>query len=264
MEQLPSKSFARTRWAKLALAVVAPVAFFALLEAGLRAGGFGRDTRFFIPDGAPGMYRTNPRFTEMFFPASFGLKPVNFRLPKHKPDGSVRIFVLGESAAMGVPEPAFAIAPQLQAQLRAVHPGTRIEVFNLGVTAINSHAIVEIARQAVDFGPDLLVIYMGNNEVVGPYGASSVVTSGTPPRALIRAGVLLRSTRAGQLLQRAIAVLRPSEGEFREWGGMEMFAGQTVAAADPRLEAVRANFAANLDAILSLAGDRDIKTVLSK
>jgi hypothetical protein len=198
---------ARSLWLRLGLAVAAPLVFFAALEVGLRLGGFGRDTRFFIPDEQPGVYRTNPRFTELFFPASFGLKPVNFRLTKEKPAGAVRVFVLGESAAMGVPEPAFGLAAQLRAQLRAVRPGERIEVFNLGVTAINSHAIVEIARQAVLFEPDLLVIYMGNNEVVGPYGVSSVVTAGTPPRALIRAGLRLRQTRTGQLLQRVVGAV---------------------------------------------------------
>src|SRR3954471_11415298 len=155
--------------AKLALAVVFPVLIFALLETGLRLGGFGQNTDFFIPDEAPGVYRTNPHFTERFFSASFGLKPVNFRLRREKPAGSYRVFVIGESAAMGVPEPAFALAPQLQAQLRAAAPGKSIEVFNLGVTAINSHGILPIVRQAVAFQPDLLVVYMGNNEVVGPY-----------------------------------------------------------------------------------------------
>jgi tetratricopeptide (TPR) repeat protein len=262
-DQRPPGNLAATRLAKLAMAVVVPVVFFACVEAGLRLGGFGRDTRFFIPDETPGMYRTNPRFTEMFFPASFGLKPVNFRIAKQKPAGTVRIFVLGESAAMGVPEPAFAIAPQMRAQLRAVRPGERVEVISLGVTAIDSHAIVEIARQAVEFDPDLFVVYMGNNEVVGPFGASSVVTGGTPPRALIRAGVLLKSTRTGQLLQRAIGALRSSGGAFREWGGMEMFTGKAVAVDDPRLDPIRANFSANLDQILSIASDHDIKTVLS-
>ena len=35
--------------AKLGLAVVAPLAFFALFETGLRLAGFGRNTDFFIP-----------------------------------------------------------------------------------------------------------------------------------------------------------------------------------------------------------------------
>ncbi|HYC70264.1 MAG TPA: hypothetical protein VEB66_03595 [Opitutaceae bacterium] len=253
----------RAFWPRVLLAVVVPLAFFALLEGGLRLGGFGRDPRFFIPDAQPGQWRTNPRFTETYFPASFGLKPANFRLTKRKAPGTTRIFVLGESAAMGVPEPAFGLAPQLQAQLRAARPDEKVEVFNLAVTAINSHVVREIARQAVDFEPDLLVIYLGNNEVVGPYGPSSVVTVGVPPRWLIRTSLALRSSRTGQLLERIVGVFRPRGAEFKEWGGMEMFAGKTVATDDPRLGRVYEHFAANVAAILELAAERGIKVVLS-
>jgi tetratricopeptide (TPR) repeat protein len=248
---------------RLALGLGSPLLFFVALEGTLRLGGFGWSTDFFIRDEPAGMYRSNPRFTELFFPASFGLKPVNFRLSKTKPAGSFRVFVVGESAAMGVPEPAFSLAPQLQAQLRAAAPDRRIEVYNLGVTAINSHAVLRIVRQAVEFQPDLLVIYMGNNEVVGPYGPGSVVTGRMPPLWLIRLGLWVRSTRTGQLVQRAVAAVRPAGRGFRDWRGMEMFARNTVEAGDPRLTAVRANFAANLGDMLAAARQAGVRVVLS-
>lgn len=249
--------------AKLGLALVAPLVFFVLLEAGLRVADVGRNTDFFIPDDQPGIYRTNPRFTELFFPASFGLKPLNYRLPKIKPAGSFRIFVLGESAAMGVPEPGFAIAPQLRAQLRAAYPSKNFDVYNLGITAINSHVIRQIARQAVQFQPDLFVIYMGNNEVIGPYGPGSAVTDTLLPLSLIRASIWVRSTRLGQLLERALRGLGRVGRDFKEWRGMEMFADKTLRADDPRMEAVYRNFSANLAEILDFARDQGIKTVLS-
>lgn len=248
---------------KLGLAVGMPLLLCGTLELGLRVGGFGSDLGFFIRDEQPGMVRTNPHFTELFLPASFGLKPVNFRLAERKPADTVRLFVLGESAAMGVPEPGFGLAPQMRARLQTAFPGRKIEVWNLGVTAINSHAIVEIARAALRLQPDLFVVYMGNNEVVGPYGASSIVTGRPLPLRLIRASVWLRSTRSGQLLQRAVGALGRGAGGFKDWRGMEMFAGQGVRADDPRLSAVYSNFAANLDTILGLARDAGVKTVLS-
>jgi tetratricopeptide (TPR) repeat protein len=247
---------------RLLLAVAIPAAFFALLEGGLRVGGFGRDPRFFIPDEAAGMWRTNPRFTESFFPASFGLKPLNFRLPRQKPAGVKRVFVLGESAAMGVPEPAFALAPQLEAQLRARLPGVRVEVHNLGVTAINSHVVARIADEALEFEPDLLVVYLGNNEVVGPWGPGSAVTGGSPPRWLIRTALAVKSTRVGQLLE-WLAAQVGGTGAPREWGGMEMFRDRLVPGDDPRLERVAAHFAANLGDILASARDRGVPVVLS-
>jgi len=249
--------------ARIALAVGVPLLLFAAAEGTLRLAGFGHPADFFIPDETPGVFRTNPWFTNQFFPPSFGLKPLNFRLPKQKPAGVIRVFVVGESAAMGVPEPGFGLAPQLRAQLRAAYPGRAITVYNLGVTAINSHAILPIVRQAVEFQPDLLVIYMGNNEVVGPYGPGSVATTGVPTQVVIRANLFIRRLRLGQLVQRALQALGPTGAALKEWRGMEMFARNTVPASDPRLEVAYANFSANLDAIIALATRTDTKVVLA-
>ena len=254
-----------TWWAKLLLAFAAPVLCLGGLELGLRLFDVGRNPAFFIPDhGQPtGTYRSNPRFTELFFPASFGLKPVNFRLTQPKPAATTRIFLIGESAAMGVPEPGFGMAPQLQALLRQAQPDRSIEVFNLGITAINSHAILPIVRQAVEFAPDLLVFYVGNNEIVGPYGPGSAITDSLPPLPLIRASIWVRSTRTGQLLQALIARLGAATASFREWGGMEMFAQKTVTIDDPQLAQAHRNFARNLEDMLRVATDAGVPSVLS-
>jgi tetratricopeptide (TPR) repeat protein len=248
---------------RLALAVGVPFFLFGGLELGLRLGGYGRPSDFFIPTAEPGIFRTNPHFTDVFFPASFGLKPVNFKLPLEKPPGELRVFVVGESAAMGVPEPGFGLAPQLQAQLRAAWPGRPIRVCNLGITAINSHAIAPIVRQAVKFHPDLLVVYMGNNEVIGPYGPSSVATGKMLPRSLIHLSLGLRRMRLGQLLGAVLQRLRPSGTTFKDWRGLEMFAGKVLPADDPQLDEVYGNFAANLDDILDAAHAAEVKVVLS-
>ncbi len=248
---------------RLALAVGVPLFLFGGSELTLRLAGYGQPADFFIPTAEPGIFRTNPHFTDAFFPTSFGLKPVNFKLPLKKPPGELRVFVVGESAAMGVPEPGFGLAPQLQAQLRAAWPGRSIRVYNLGITAINSHAIVPIVRQAVKFHPDLLVVYMGNNEVIGPYGPSSVATGKMLPRSLIHLSLWLRRLRLGQLLAAGLQNLRPSGAAFKDWRGMEMFAGKVLPADDPRLDEAYGNFAANLDEILDMARAADVKVVLS-
>jgi predicted Zn-dependent protease len=229
----------------------------------LRLTHFGRQTDFFIRDETAGFYRTNPRFTELFFPASFGLKPFNFRLSKKKPAGSVRIFVVGESAAMGVPEPGFGLTPQLQAQLRAAYPGREIHAYNLGITAINSHVIRRIVSEALSFDPDLFVIYMGNNEVVGPFGPSAVVANQMLPRPLIHLRLWLKASRIGQLIERIEFALTPRGHGFQDWRGMERFAGNTIAPTDPRLERVYENFSANLHDILETATAHGAKVVLS-
>ncbi|HVT73720.1 MAG TPA: hypothetical protein VHD61_11315 [Lacunisphaera sp.] len=260
----PSRVGSPRYWlARLGLSLGVTVGVFAATELVLRLAGFGRPAEFFIPDEKPGWFRTNPWFTNTFFPPTFGLKPVNFRLPKQKPAGEFRVFVVGESAAMGVPEPGFGLAPQLRAQLQAAWPGRHVAVYNLGLTAINSHAIVPIVRQAAEFAPDAFVIYMGNNEVVGPFGPSSVTTQGVPPRALIKLDLFVRRTRVGQLVQRAIQAIGSAGAGRKEWRGMEMFARNAIPAGDPRLAAVYANFAANLHEIVADARAAGAKVVLS-
>lgn len=245
------------------LVLLAPALFFAALEGTLRLAGFGRDTSFFIPDDDPAYVRTNPRFTALFLPAGFDLRPLNYRLARRKPPGTVRIVVLGESAVQGIPSPAFGLAPQLRALLRARYPDRNIEVVNAGVVAINSHVVHRIARDAARLDPDLFVVYLGNNEVVGPYGPGCSYLSTMPPRGVIRASVAVKATRTGQLLAAAAGRLAgANRAPEQPWGGMAMFENHAVHGDDPRLGRTYANFEANLRDIIAVAEDAGAKTVL--
>ncbi len=248
---------------RLVLLVAAPVVFLCALEGALRLAGFGKPASFLIPDGSPGFYRTNPGFTAPFIPASFGIAPLNFRIRRHKEPNTVRVFVMGESAAQGMPEPGLGFAAQLKVQLKDRFPGKVVEVFNMGITAINSHVVYQIARQVAGFEPDLLVVYMGNNEVVGPYGPGCAYMSANPPLWLIRASVRIRGTRSGQLFLRLLSMVSPARERAQEWRGMETFSKDSVRGDDPRLEAVYRNFSENLRDIVALAGKAGIRTVLA-
>jgi tetratricopeptide (TPR) repeat protein len=247
---------------RAALAVAVPVAFVLALEFGLRLAGYGRPATFLIPDDKPGYFRTNPEFARLFLPGSFDLRPLNIRVSGHKEPNTVRIVVLGESAAQGVPVPSFAFAPQLRAQLRARYPGKLFEVINTGIVAINSHVVYQIARELARFEPDLYMVYMGNNEVVGPYGPGCAYLSQMPPLWLIRASVYVRSTRTGQLLSSIVGALSPPGRHPAEWGGMSMFVDSAVAGDDPRLETVYRNFEENLRGVVSAASGAGAKTIL--
>lgn len=117
-----------------------------------------------------------------------------------KPSGTFRIFLFGESAAEGDPDPSFGCGRYLQALLRDRYPGTDFEVICTAMTAIDSHVILPIARECARRNGDLWIIYMGNNEMVGPFGASAAFSSRAPPLALARAVIALKRTRLGQLL----------------------------------------------------------------
>jgi tetratricopeptide (TPR) repeat protein len=249
-------------WSKrLGLAAAAPVAFLLLLEGTLRLTGFGTSTDLFIPDSEPGYVRTNPHFTDPFIPHAFGIGPLNFRIQRHKDPNQLRIFVLGESAAQGIPDPGFGFAAQLQAQLSG-SAGKSVQVFNLGITAINSHVVYQAAKQALAFEPDLLVVYMGNNEVVGPYGPGCTYLSASPPLWLIRSSTWVKGTRTGQLMGLVFSKFGGSGRKAVEWKGMETFSESAVRADDPKLEVAYRNFESNLSDILDMAAKAGVKVTL--
>ena len=226
---------------RLTAMIVAPVLFIAVLEAGLRLGGYGYPTTFFIGPNADGVYTPNPRFGWRFFPRPLARSPIPSLLSA-KPAGTVRIFVLGGSAAQGMPNYSFSFGRILEVMLRERYPDVKFEVVNTAMTAINSHVVLEIARDCAAHQPDLFVVYMGNNEVVGPYGPGTVFQQWSPSLKFIRANVWVKSTRIGQLFDGAIHYLHAKDGSPASWQGMEMFLGNQIAADDPRLEAVYSNF----------------------
>jgi len=250
-------------WFFRALALVGiPALAFLGLEGGLRLAGYGQPVSFLIRDDKPGYFRTNPDFVSWFLPSNFDLRPLNYRVSERKRPNTVRIVVLGESAAQGIPVPAFAFAAQLRALLRARYPGRDFEVINTGIVAINSHVVYQVARELSRFSPDLFIVYMGNNEVVGPYGPGCAYLPEMPPLWVIRLSVFVRSTRTGQLVTELVSRIRAGRGKPAEWGGMSMFVNNAVRGDDPRLETVYANFEANLRDIVRVARGAGAATLL--
>ena len=251
------------RWRfRLAAMTVVPVLFFAVLELGLRAFGYGYPTGFFVRiDGRDG-YTTNQQFGWRFFPPAIARVPAVCELPADKADNGYRVFVLGSSAAMGTPEPAFGFARMLKAMLEGEYPRGKFEVVNAAMTAVNSHVVLPIARDCAHQNADLFVVYMGNNEVVGPYGCAGAFARFSPKLSAIRASIAVKTSRIAQLLEQGIRRWAKQDETFTEWKGMETFAGNRVAFDDPRLQKVYSHFRANLAEICDLAGKSRAKIIL--
>jgi hypothetical protein len=179
-----------------------------------------------------------------------------------KSTDTYRIFILGESAAQGDPEPAYGAWRYLEMLLRERFPGQRFEVVNVAVTAINSHVILSIARECAQYQGDLWIVYMGNNEMVGPFGAATVFGTRAPPWWSVRMNLGAQQTRVGQLLT---ALTRKSEDKSAgsSWRGMQMFLEHQLAPDDPRREVIYRNFQKNLNDILDAGLNSGAKIVLN-
>jgi len=246
-------------WIFRALAMVLPpLLLVGGGELALRGCGVGEDLSFVrkVED----RWVDNPRFGRLFFPAQLSRSALPFAVPVERPRDSLRVVVLGGSAAMGIPEPAFGPTRQLRLLLEEEHPGRHVEVLNTAITAINSHVVLRIAEDMFRVDPDLLVLYLGNNEVVGPYGAGTVLAPLSGNVRLIRWGIAWRASRWGQLLARAAP--DPASDLPASWRGMEMFVRNRVHPTDPQLETVRANYRANLRTLFARAAARGIPVVV--
>lgn len=246
-------------------AVGLPLLFLVALELGLRLVGFGHATAFLLPDRISGqeVWISNPRFGWRFFGAQQARTPLTVSIPKRKPPETVRVFVYGESAAYGDPQPDFGLPRVLQALLSERFPRTRFEVVNAAMTAINSHVALPIARDCAKADGDIWVIYLGNNEVVGPFGAGTVFGSQTPSLATIRATLVLKQTRIGQLLDAAVHRLKSPPADKAEWGGLAMFMDNQVSWNDARLAKTYDHFERNLRGVIAAGRKAGVGLVVS-
>src|SRR5205807_5952485 len=100
---------------------------------------------------------------------------------------------------------------------------------------------------------DFWVLYIGNNEVVGPFGAGTVFGPQVPPLPFIRATIALKETRIGELLAGAgDSFLQDKSLAGRSTIGLDLFLQHQVRQDDPRMQKVYDHFAGNLKGIVQI------------
>lgn len=197
----------RKRFAFRVVALALPVLVFGLIEVSLRFAGYGGyppmlqrigpvaggDLIIADQGGAASWFFANPkRAGENELHAFLDPKPTN----------AVRIFCVGESAMQGYPQPRhLASSSFLQAMLQDVWPSREVEIINLGTTAVASFPVLGIMTEALEFQPDLIVIYTGNNEFFGTYGVASSGRAGSHPW-MLRGNRILHSLALVQAIGR--------------------------------------------------------------
>jgi hypothetical protein len=109
--RMPAVSLSPARkWTfRMVALVVLPLLLLGGVEAALRLAGYGYPTSFFkkVRVGQNDFFVNNLDFSLRFFPPQLARWPDPFIFPATKPPDTVRIFIFGESAAMGDPQPAY-------------------------------------------------------------------------------------------------------------------------------------------------------------
>jgi tetratricopeptide (TPR) repeat protein len=253
------------RWCFRFVALLIPLFVLALLEITLRFSGYGYPTHFLLADRLKGqkVLRDNQQFGWRFFPAAIARTTRPVVLLSVKPPQTCRIYVFGESAAFGDPSPAFGLPRVLEVLLRNRYPSVHFEVVNAAMTAINSNVILPIAQDCARADGDIWVLYMGNNEVVGPYGGGTVFGPQVPSLPSIRASIWFKATKISQLLVGLRESLGKKKSSQPSNVSLELFLDQKIRHDDPRMEKVYAHFARNLADILETGTHAGAKIVVS-
>ena len=174
----------------------------------------------------------------------------------------MRLFALGGSTLVGFPNaPGLDFPRFLEVMLADAFPRRRFEVVNCGITAVNSHCVLDFAREVLDYDPDLLVVYMGHNEFVGPYGPTTPFVRAGGSRWLIRGHMQLERSRlyhgAKELLFRLSSLVGREPPRF----GLHLVTEQIDATRESYGRTVD-NYRANLEALAKAAADRGVPVML--
>ncbi len=187
---------------------IVPYLMLGLLELGLRLFSYGDDLRLFIQSSDSSYYQPNPNVGKRFFNRFQQTAPLVEYFLKVKPANGYRIFVLGESTTQGFPYDANVAFPRiLKMRLQDIFLERKIEVINLGMTAVSSYTLLDFTDEILKQKPDAILIYTGHNEYYGALGVASM-ENGSIPSWLKRTHLKLIHLKTYQLVQNVISGIK--------------------------------------------------------
>lgn len=257
----------RRKWFYLVMVII-PFLFIVLLEAGLRILSYGTDySTFVVLEEISDQYFFNPDLPKKFFTNTTAVPSV---LPEpfdnNKSNNTIRVFVFGGSTTAGYPFSANASFPrQIKRKLELVYPTHRIEVINLGVSAVNTHFIRNIMPDVLKHEPDILIIYAGHNEFYGALGPASTEYLSSSPY-LIQVLLDLKDFKIYQLVenitQSIAGLFIGEENKSRSTLMSELIKEQEIPNDSEIYESGLTQFRENLKAIFELSKENGVPVIM--
>lgn len=209
----------------------------------------------------------NPDYPKRFFWGSVGsaslsgMRMIPYPYLEPPPKNAFRVIFAGESTVQGFPHPRrLAAASYLQAMLQDAWPHRRVEVFNLGITAVASFAVAQTVKAAGGLRPDLVVVYTGHNEIYGVYGSASLRRGGE--------AYWVKQLHYFLMQRRLSGLVRLLLGRLEGGGSPPASLLEVMSAAgllepdDPRRRQAQENLRASLEEIVAFCRSRRIPLVL--
>lgn len=211
------------------------------------------------------LHSINPTYARRFFSGvdvdGMRMTPRPFVEPRHT--NSLRVVIVGGSTVQGYPHPRrLTSSSYLQSMLGDALPQRRVEVFNLGITAISSFAVARVVEDAMELKPDIVVVYTGHNEIYGVYGAASLNQGG----ASIWVKKLyynIMQWGITALVNRVIQLFNSSSRDSPPTSLLNvMAAAGSVVPEDPRRKDAERNLRSNLRDIIDVSQENDVSLLL--
>lgn len=163
----PSARAPSRRWLFRAIAILAGLLPFALLEGSLRIFDVGRPAN--APDPYAGFNKNFPLFERHgdVYRTSYSRAPFiqTQEFPAEKPRNGYRIFCFGGSTIYGHPYLADTALPKwLELELAARDPAHAYQAVNCGGVSYASYRIMPMVKEVLAYQPDLIVVATGENE----------------------------------------------------------------------------------------------------
>ncbi len=191
-----------------------PLLFFVLLEVTLRSYDYEPVIPLFSPaaEGYEDYLTPNPAVALRYFGKNDNPPaPRNDYFLKQKPDGTLRIFLLGGSTAVGWPYGENMMPSRLlAAKLNAAFPKQPIEVINVAFSAINTYTLLDFVDEILAQSPDMVLIYSGHNEFYGAFGIGSSKSVGQN-RWLVNSYLALQRSSTFRLLNNLLNSVTDTE-----------------------------------------------------
>jgi len=228
---------------------------------------YGIDNRQWVI-ATEGKLFLNPEIARRYFYNTERIPHSNQEMfDEEKKPNAFRVFALGESSAGGYPfSPLGSFSRYLQKRLEILYPASKIEVINIGLTAINSYTLRDLFPGVLECKPDLILIYTGHNEYYGALGVGSMESLGTS-RELVNLILYLNQFKSVELLRNIIQGIwkifpdadeKPS-GTLMSHMAKEQYIGLN---SDTYFNGI-SQFEGNMHDILQMAKDKNVPVILS-
>lgn len=198
---LSNKHIQNTPFYFYVILVAIPILFFVLLEIGLGAFNYGTDLSMWTSITEDKLM-LNPDVARRYFSIVKNVpSSIEDVFDKEKQPNAFRVFVLGESSAAGYPfMPLGSFSRYIRKRLELTYPNNKIEVVNIGLTAVNSYTIRDFIPEVLNQKPDLILIYTGHNEYYGALGIGSMESLGNS-RTFVNLILYLNKFKTTQLIR---------------------------------------------------------------